>query len=143
MRIRPGFLLGLFIVFVIIPCVVSLFLPTFGGPGSAGRARTRREVIAINVALRQRGFGWLDTQFQLGLDQSIPAAFFGSTNRGILIHASKTNLNGELLDHWRTPYRIKVNIQTNYVIRSAGQNRKFGDKDDIVFDSLKNDFVKP
>ena len=48
-----------------------------------------------------------------------------------------------LQDYWGTPYRIEIVVQTNYVIRSAGKNRTFGDKDDITFDSVKHGFVKP
>ena len=32
---------------------------------------------------------------------------------------------------------------TNFIIRSAGPNKIFGDDDDIIFNSLPNDFVKP
>ena len=48
-----------------------------------------------------------------------------------------------MLDVWGTPYRIEITIQTNYIIRSAGKDGTFGDKDDIFFDSLKNEFVQP
>ena len=41
------------------------------------------------------------------------------------------------------PYQIQIVAQTNFVIRSAGPNKKFGDADDIVFNSVSNDFVKP
>ena len=55
----------------------------------------------------------------------------------------KTNASGEMIDIWQTPYRIELVGRTNFVISSAGKNRKFGDKDDIVFNSASNDFVKP
>jgi hypothetical protein len=42
-----------------------------------------------------------------------------------------TNGAGELLDGWATPYRIEFIDRSNFVIRSAGKNRTFGDKDDI------------
>jgi hypothetical protein len=42
---------------------------------------------------------------------------------------------GEFLDPWGTPYSITL---TNGVfIVSAGKDKKFGSKDDLVFDSLK------
>ena len=55
----------------------------------------------------------------------------------------ETNSTGEVIDIWETPYRIELVGQTKFVIRSAGRNRTFGDKDDIIFDGTSNDFVKP
>lgn len=49
----------------------------------------------------------------------------------------------EMIDPWGTPYQIEFSLQTNFVISSAGRNQKFGDKDDIIFNSVSNDFVKP
>jgi hypothetical protein len=54
-----------------------------------------------------------------------------------------TNAAGEVIDIWQTPYRIALVRRTNFIISSAGPNRKFGDKDDIIFNSVSNDFVKP
>ena len=143
MRLRPGFLLGLFIVFVIVPGVGSFFLPSLGGPTATRNVMTRRELAALNSELRLRGHGWLETPLQVGLSQKLPAAFFSSTNKGVRIDAGRTNLNGELLDRWGTPYRIEFKTPTNYVLRSAGADKTLGSKDDIVFDSSKNRFVSP
>ena len=54
-----------------------------------------------------------------------------------------TNATGEVIDIWQTPYRIELVGRTNFVISSAGKNRRFGDADDIIFNSVSNDFVKP
>ena len=54
-----------------------------------------------------------------------------------------TNVAGELVDIWQTPYQIELVGRTNFVVRSAGKDKKFGTKDDIVFNSVSNDFVKP
>jgi hypothetical protein len=56
---------------------------------------------------------------------------------------TRTNGLGELIDIWQMPFQIKFAGQTNIIIRSAGPNKKFGDKDDIIFNSVSNDFVKP
>jgi hypothetical protein len=55
----------------------------------------------------------------------------------------KTNNSGAVIDIWGTPYRMEFAPQTNFIIHSAGPNRKFGDADDIVYNSVSNDFVKP
>jgi len=54
-----------------------------------------------------------------------------------------TNHSGAVIDIWQTPYKIELVQRTNFIIHSAGPNRKFGDKDDIIFNSISNDFVKP
>jgi len=58
-------------------------------------------------------------------------------------HPDRTNSHGEILDIWKTPFRIKIIPPTNFVVRSAGPDKKFGDPDDIIFNSVSNDFVKP
>ncbi len=42
------------------------------------------------------------------------------------------------MDPWKTPYEINLIGQTNYIIRSAGPNHLFGDKDDIISNSGSN-----
>jgi hypothetical protein len=54
-----------------------------------------------------------------------------------------TNQTGAMIDIWQTPYKIEIVQQTNFIIHSAGPNHKFGDADDIIFNSVSNDFVKP
>lgn len=68
---------------------------------------------------------------------------FHTTNKYQYSFTSYTNASGELIDIWQTPYRIELIGPTNFIIRSAGKNQKFGDADDIIFNSVSNDFVKP
>ena len=56
---------------------------------------------------------------------------------------TRTNAMGEIIDIWQTPFQIKSVEQTNLIICSAGPNKIFGDADDIIFNSVSNDFVKP
>jgi len=49
----------------------------------------------------------------------------------------------EIVDSWGTPYKIEFSQQTNFIIRSAGKNKIFGDADDIIFNSASNGFAKP
>jgi hypothetical protein len=41
------------------------------------------------------------------------------------------------------PFQIEITPPTNFVVRSAGPDKKFGDADDIIFNSVSNGFVKP
>jgi hypothetical protein len=54
-----------------------------------------------------------------------------------------TNQAGEFLDPWGTPYAINFLSTNSFVISSAGKDKIFGDKDDIIFNSVSHDFVKP
>jgi hypothetical protein len=54
-----------------------------------------------------------------------------------------TNHSGAMVDIWQTPYKIELVGQTNFVMQSAGKDKIFDTKDDIIFNSLSNDFVKP
>jgi hypothetical protein len=144
MRVRPGFLLGLLVVFVIIPWLVSLFLQPIGGPTAARTLMTRRDIVGLNSALGQQiGVGRVETSIHVESSNRFSAGFFSFTTDAIRVDRSRTNVNGELQDFWCNPYRIEIVVQTNYVIRSAGKNHTFGDKDDIIFDSVKHGFVKP
>ena len=51
--------------------------------------------------------------------------------------------SNEMVDPWETPYAIDFFPTNSYVISSAGKNKVFGDADDVIFNSLSNDFVKP
>ena len=48
------------------------------------------------------------------------------------VNPKAVNSRGEFMDPWKTPYQINIIGQTNFIIRSAGPNRIFGDKDDLI-----------
>jgi hypothetical protein len=53
------------------------------------------------------------------------------------LNRSRFNPAGEFLDPWGTPYEIQIIPGTNLAVRSAGKNKKFGDKDDQVSDTRR------
>ena len=66
-------------------------------------------------------------------ESNILQPLLGDNPRGtplLSLRAHSTNSIGQFIDPWGTPYYIKIG--TNVVIRSAGPNRAFGDKDDIL-----------
>ena len=71
--------------------------------------------------------------------QFILATLFADSNQSLF----RTNVSGEVSDIWQIPYRIELVAPTNFIIRSAGKDKTFGDSDDIIFNSVSNDFVKP
>ena len=58
-------------------------------------------------------------------------------------YGGRTNNIGQICDVFGTPYRIDFKLPATFAIYSAGPNLKFDDEDDIVFNSISNDFVKP
>ena len=55
----------------------------------------------------------------------------------------ETNSAGEIFDAWKAPFKIEIVAKTNFIIRSSGKDKIFGDADDIIFNSVSNSFVKP
>jgi hypothetical protein len=47
------------------------------------------------------------------------------------------------VDPWGTPFAINFLSTNSFVISSAGKDKIFGDADDIIFNSVSNDFAKP
>ena len=56
---------------------------------------------------------------------------------------TSTNKEGQLVDIWSTPYKFTFNSTNSFTIISAGENRAFGDTDDVVFDSRTNALGTP
>jgi hypothetical protein len=134
MRIRPRFLIAVGCFFVLV-IALSCCLPEPSGVKKARIIITRVQTKTIATALKERateagGLNAVDNAL-------VQAAVFG-TNR---IYADRTNAQGEVLDYWKTPYKIEIQAQTNFIVGSAGSNRKFGDADDVVFSSISNAFV--
>jgi hypothetical protein len=140
MRIRPGFLwflLGCLLISLVLPSL----LPEPSFRKNAKVAVTRVEASQIESALRHLAVG---SGGLTNIDNSLVVrAVLGTNGRYRDYHAERTNPQGELLDWWKTPYQIEIKERTNFVVRSAGPNRKLGDTDDIVFNSISNNFAKP
>ena len=140
MRRRPGFL------WFLLGCLLfSLILPSLlPEPSARKKARiviTRFEAKQISSGLKQRA---ADVGGLTNIDNSlIFQAIFGTNGLHRDYYSERTNSQGEVLDWWKTPYQVQIFDRTNFVVRSAGPNRKFGDMDDIVFNSVSNGFVKP
>jgi hypothetical protein len=156
LRVRHGFLLGLFVVFVIIPLIASLLLPVYAPSGKlmAKLHLAHDEEIKISFALNQHaakigGITDVDVNFVHDALLDTNGNFLSKTNtQGQIFNLwrvplNRTNAQGQILDLWKIPYQIEIVARTNFIIRSAGPDKVFGDRDDIVFNSVSNDFVKP
>jgi len=84
-----------------------------------------------------------DSEYFLKVLSSSTSATNSSTLFYLKPWNTRTNALDGLPDCWGMALRMEMVGETNFIIRSAGPNRKFGDKDDIVFSSAANNFVKP
>ena len=128
-------LLGLILILIILSVI-------FPGHPSKTKARivyTRWEEKNVATSFKQDA---AETVRLTNINNSFIFQSLFSTNDNFYSF-NRTNEQGSLLDLWRTPYQIKILAQTNFIISSAGPNKVFGDADDIIFNSVSNDFVKP
>jgi hypothetical protein len=139
MRISPTFfwLLASCFLFAL---TLSIILPQEECHGKRTKiVVTKYSEKLIASALKQRAA-------EMGGLTNIDNGFVSQTVFNVLhsdYGSERTNSQGRLLDIWEMPYQIQIVARTNFIIQSAGPNKKFGDKDDIIFNSVSNDFVKP
>ncbi|MEO7514655.1 MAG: type II secretion system protein GspG [Verrucomicrobiota bacterium] len=103
----------------------------FGGRAKAALAKA--EVSNLNSALRT--FYSEIHHYPSGTSGDVMRALVGENPKRLKFFSPNpklVNSRGEYMDPWQTPYQINIIGQTNYIIRSAGPNRIFGDKDDLT-----------
>lgn len=123
--------------------VASLLSPGSRMKTKARIAATRNEIKQMVLLLDDyaQSYNHLPND---GNSNIVSALSVASTNKSFSFFIpGKTNSIGEIVDYWQTSLQIEVVSMTNFIIRSAGPNKIFGDDDDIIFNSLPNDFVKP
>lgn len=131
-----------FILLLVILFIVGMLFP------SPIRSKTKVKIIATRGQIKSLAFflneyNQSNGHLPLGDNSNIAATLSAVFTNGFLNYPAWTNSNGELVDCWRVPFQIQIAGTTNFIIRSAGKDKIFGDADDIIFNSLSNDFVKP
>ena len=102
----------------------------------------RAEIWDVAAALNE--FKSTYKEIPLTNSAEIFKALYGSNPKGIVfLSRGMTNTDGQMIDPWKMSYQIEILQQTNFTILSAGRDRKFGNKDDVIFNSVSNGFVKP
>lgn len=130
--------------------IVSSLFPLSGNrfKTNAKIAETRLEEQDAAAALKAYSIAY--TNFLFGDAESVEHILsgedlFGKNPQKVVFlnyRRSVQHLN-EMVDPWETPYKIEFFQQTNFVIRSAGKDSIFSNADDIIFNSVSNDFVNP
>lgn len=138
-------LLALLFVFSAIAILLPRFGKTKGGPRDAAIHYARHDVSVLAGAfkIRNENKPTNDTIHISTNELYFSCGFAFSTGLTTNLYFNPINSQGELLDVWHTPYQIKIEAQTNFIVRSAGPDKRFGDADDIIFNSASNGFVKP
>jgi type II secretory pathway pseudopilin PulG len=72
-------------------------------------------------------------KYPSGSSSEILQALLGNNpKKRVLLETRSTNNAGQFVDPWGTPYEITFESTNHVMIRSAGKNRSFGDKDDVT-----------
>jgi|WetSurMetagenome_2_1015567.scaffolds.fasta_scaffold740838_2 hypothetical protein len=117
-------------------------LPRLVGGGAAPGKECKMEMAQISAALKK--FEVECGKLPTGDNATIFRTLYGSNSLNLcFLNPGRTISGSVMVDPWKSPYQIQFIDQTNFLIQSAGKNAKFGDEDDIVFNSVSNDFVKP
>jgi hypothetical protein len=136
MKVRRG-LIWILLGIILLSLAVLTFLPESKVDKRARITITR--VWAQNIAVFLKQYGVENESLTNFNNHSILQSAFGKNG----YKPQWTNSQGEVVDYWKTPFQVENVVQTNFIIRSAGPNKIFGDADDIIFNSASNDFVKP
>ena len=107
-------------------------MPVFGGPGSGKGGAARADMMKLAFAFDEE----LSQTNGFSVDRIVVRL------KALHTGSSRTNALGEFIDVWGVGYKTVVQNRTNVLIRCAGPNRKFGDNDDIAYDSLSKKFLK-
>jgi hypothetical protein len=140
---KPARLIFYGLAAFVILILVAMMLPVRTGSRPGKNVLCRMRLTDLRTALTTYHDKYLI--YPDGGNSNIIGALAGDNPQKIVFlyftrYASHPN---EMVDPWETPYQIDFLQPTNFIISSAGKNKIFGDKDDIIFNSVSNDFVKP
>jgi len=123
---------------------IYLFAPFFSGPARGSATTTRSEEAQLANAIAQ--YAVVFKTFPTNDNATLTSNLTGNNPQQLrLINLSETSTNkdGQMVDIWGTPYKFAFNSTNSFVITSAGENRTFGDADDLVFNSATNTLPPP
>ena len=136
------------IVSFLLICIGYLLLPSlaYSGPSKRFISLRRAEELYFGLETYKNDFG----NFPVGDNAAVMKMLCGDNPKGAqLFHFSDRsrehakNWRGQCVDGWGTAFQIDFSPTNNPVIRSAGLDKAFGSKDDLIFNGSTNDFVNP
>ena len=123
---------------------IYLFSPFFAGTARSKAETTQLEEVELAKALIH--YATVFQQFPTNDNAGVVKALSGVNPQQLTflnLGESSTNKDGQLIDVWSTPYKFTFDSTNRFVITSAGDDRTFGNTDDVVFDSSRNALPKP
>ena len=133
------------VALAIIALLVAMLLPAETGPTLNKNARCK-VVLMMKLQAEIKNYQYEFGSYPTGDCAQVFKKLFGDNSKKIEFLRPQntfTNQAGEFLDPWGTPFAINFLSTNSFVISSAGKDKIFGTKDDIIFNSVSNDFVKP
>jgi len=112
------------------------------GPAKVPRARSDERQLLLSMEIYREKFG----SYPVGDNASIVRMLAGDNSEKLAflyLGVHSTNTAGQYVDPWQTPYQIMFDTNGDPVILSAGVNRVFGDKDDIIVNRISNESAEP
>jgi hypothetical protein len=141
MKLERVIFYGVATFFVVL--LLAMLAPVHNYGGASKKVMCRIELSDLRTALNAYHDKY--SNYPIGENSNIVSALAGdNSQKTVFLNFRRTMEHpNEMVDPWETPYQIEFFQQTNFVIRSAGKDKIFGDADDIIFNSVSNDFVKP
>jgi hypothetical protein len=124
--------------------VIFLLGPFLGGsaPNKVTTTRNEEEQLANAIAQYDVVFHKYPANDNAGLRKNLT----GNNPQQLTLltlSESSTNKDGQMVDVWGTPYKFVFKSTNSFTITSAGENRTFGDTDDVVFNCVSNSLPQP
>jgi hypothetical protein len=129
---KPKKIIIIFVVIGVGLILWGLLLPAETGPTLNKNARCR-VVLMMRLKAEIGNYKYKFGSYPTGDYAQVLKKLFGDDPK---IEFSR-------VDPWGTPFAINFPSTNSFVISSAGKDKIFGDADDIIFNSVSNDFVKP
>lgn len=135
------YIAGLAFIFLWICLYVFSPILVGGRPAKIPRARSDEKQLVLSSDFYKQEFG----SYPAGENSNIIRALGGDNPKEIVFLNVRRTVKhpNEMVDPWETPCQIEFYQQTNCAVHSPGKDKIFGNADDIIFNSVSNDFVKP
>ena len=129
---------------VLLLICLYLFTPLFSAAGRTKSDTTRLEEEELAKAIAR--YATVFQKFPADNNAALTKNLTGDNPQQLMflnLVETSTNKDGQLVDIWSTPYKFAFVSTNRFTITSAGDNRTFGDTDDIVFDTSSNTLPNP
>lgn len=122
---------------------IYLFSPWFAGLGRTRAETTQLEEEELAKAISH--YATVFQQFPTNDNAALVKTMIGDNPQQLMflnLGTTSTNQSGELVDVWSMPYKFTFISTNSFTIISAGENKTFGDTDDVIFNSASNALPK-